>query len=78
MEVECAGACVNAPVLAVNDDYYEDLTPERTIAILNDLKAGRVPKLGPVNRKTCEPVGKPTSLTTPIPEGTGFGVRQDL
>jgi NADH-quinone oxidoreductase subunit E len=41
-EVECLGACVNAPVLQINDDYYEDLDPDRTEALLNILKAGGV------------------------------------
>jgi NADH-quinone oxidoreductase subunit E len=39
-EVECLGACVNAPVLQINDDYYEDLDAERTEALLSGLKAG--------------------------------------
>ena len=78
VEVECAGACVNAPVLAVNDDYYEDLTPEITVKLLNDLKAGIKPKIGPQQgRKGCEPTGKLTSLSSP-PPGPGFKVRADL
>ncbi|RKP07273.1 thioredoxin-like [2Fe-2S] ferredoxin-domain-containing protein [Thamnocephalis sphaerospora] len=78
VEVECAGACVNAPVVSVNDDYYEDLTPESTIKILEALKRGETPKRGPQSgRMNCEPTGKLTSLTTP-PTGPGFGVRKDL
>jgi NADH dehydrogenase (ubiquinone) flavoprotein 2 len=78
VEVECAGACVNAPVLAVNDDYYEDLTPDATIKILNELKSGKIPTPGPVSgRKTCEPLKGLTSLTTE-PTGPGFKVRSDL
>ncbi len=78
VEVECAGACVNAPVMAVNDDYYEDLTPEATIKILNDLKMGKLPPPGPVSgRHSCEPFGEPTSLKEPPPK-PGFGVRADL
>jgi NADH dehydrogenase (ubiquinone) flavoprotein 2 len=38
MEVECLGACVNAPMLQLNDDYYEDLTPETTHKLLNALR----------------------------------------
>ena len=38
-EVECLGACVNAPMMQVNDDYYEDLTPESTHKLLNALRA---------------------------------------
>ncbi|KAJ3111461.1 ndufv2NADH dehydrogenase flavoprotein subunit 2 [Physocladia obscura] len=79
VEVECAGACSNAPVMAVNDDYYEDLTPETTIKILQDLKAGRIPsKLGPQSsRLTSEPITGLTTLTTE-PTGPGFGLQKAL
>ena len=63
VEVECAGACVNAPVLAVNDDYYEDLTPESTVKLLDTLKKGIIPKRGPQSsRSTCEPIKNQTTL----------------
>jgi len=76
--VECLGACVNAPMLQVNDNYYEDLSLDDVDQILNDLKAGRVPKAGPRNgRLACEPAGGLTSLTEP-PPGPGVGVRADL
>lgn len=45
-EVECLGACVNAPVMQINDDYYEDLTSENVVEILKELAAGRKPKNG--------------------------------
>jgi len=45
-EVECLGACVNAPVIQINDDYFEDLTKESFIKILDDLKNGKVVKVG--------------------------------
>ncbi|MGE4350862.1 MAG: NADH-quinone oxidoreductase subunit NuoE [Bdellovibrionales bacterium] len=45
-EVECLGACVNAPVMQINDDYYEDLTPDSAVAILDALARGDTPKLG--------------------------------
>ncbi len=45
-ECECMGACVNAPVVQINDDYYEDLTPESMGKILGELKAGRKPAAG--------------------------------
>eukprot|EP00128_Syssomonas_multiformis_P018733 Colp12_sorted_trinity150504_noHs@16003 len=78
VEVECAGACANAPVLAVNDDYYEDLTPEATVKIIDELKAGRRPQPGPVSgRFAAEPAGGLTSLTSE-PYGPGFKVRADL
>ena len=79
-EVECAGACVNAPVLSVNDDYYEDLTKDDVKKIISELKSGRKPKAGPSQksgRLSCEPAGGLTSLTSE-PRGPGFGVRSDL
>lgn len=45
-EVECLGACVNAPVMQINDDYYEDLTPERVVQIIDALARGEKPKAG--------------------------------
>ncbi|KAJ3412081.1 ndufv2NADH dehydrogenase flavoprotein subunit 2 [Chytridiales sp. JEL 0842] len=79
VEVECAGACANAPVMAINDDYYEDLTSETTIKLLDTLKAGKKPaKLGPQSsRQTSEPITGLTTLTSE-PTGPGFGVRSDL
>lgn len=44
--VECLGACVNAPVVQINDDYFEDLTPENFLKILDNLKAGKPVKIG--------------------------------
>jgi len=77
-EVECLGACVNAPMVQVNDFYYEDLKVDDINEILNDFKAGRIPKPGPRSgRFSCEPAGGLTSLTEP-PKGPGFGVRADL
>ncbi|KFM76843.1 NADH dehydrogenase [ubiquinone] flavoprotein 2, mitochondrial, partial [Stegodyphus mimosarum] len=76
--VECLGACVNAPMIQVNDNYYEDLSLNDVDEILNDLKSGNVPKAGPRSgRLACEPAGGLTSLTEP-PPGPGFGVRSDL
>ena len=46
MEVECLGACVNAPMLQINDDYYEDLDKEKTIEIFNKILKGETPKSG--------------------------------
>ena len=80
VEVECAGACVNAPVIAVNDDYYEDLTPETAKELIRALARGNPPKPGPLGkdaRKSCEPKGGLTTLTG-TPTGPGFGVRADL
>jgi NADH-quinone oxidoreductase subunit E len=65
-EVECLGACVNAPMVQVNFDYYEDLTPESLTRILQDLSAGRSPKPGPqIDRQNSAPIGGPTTLTDP-------------
>ncbi len=64
-EVECIGACVNAPVLQVNDDFYEDMDAERTTALLEALKRGEQPKPGSmIGRQTSAPEGGPTTLTT--------------
>jgi NADH-quinone oxidoreductase subunit E len=65
-EVECLGACVNAPMVQINADYYEDLTPETLTRILNDLAAGRRPKPGPqIDRQNSAPVGGANTLTDP-------------
>jgi NADH-quinone oxidoreductase subunit E len=65
-EVECLGACVNAPMVQISADYYEDLTPESLTRILNDLAAGRTPKPGPqVDRHLSAPVGGEKTLTDP-------------
>ncbi len=65
LEVECLGACCNAPMVQINDDYYEDLTPENFNKLLDDLAAGRPVRIGPQNgRRTSEPEGALTSLTT--------------
>ena len=62
-EVECLGACANAPMVQINDDNYEDLTGESMGAILDALSAGKTPKPGPqIDRQTSCPVGGPTTL----------------
>jgi NADH-quinone oxidoreductase subunit E len=64
LEVECLGACVNAPMMQINDDYYEDLDSGGTAAILDELRAGKTSKTGSqLARFTCEPLGELTSLT---------------
>ena len=63
IEVECLGACVNAPAAQINFDYYEDLTPESLTRILDDLAAGKEVKPGPqVDRQMSAPVGGATTL----------------
>lgn len=62
-EVECLGACSNAPMAQIGKDYYEDLTPERLEWLLDELSAGRVPVPGPQNgRYASEPLSGLTSL----------------
>jgi len=62
-EVECLGACANAPMVQINDDNYEDLTEASMTAILDALAKGEAPKPGPqIDRQTSCPVGGPTTL----------------
>ncbi len=64
IEVECLGACVNAPVAQINYDYYEDLTPVSLGRILDDLASGKQVKPGPqIDRQLSAPLGGPTTLT---------------
>jgi NADH-quinone oxidoreductase subunit E len=64
VEVECLGACVNAPMAQINYDFYEDLTPESFAKILDDLAAGKSVKPGPqIDRQLSAPVGGATTLT---------------
>ncbi|MFT6674641.1 MAG: NADH-quinone oxidoreductase subunit E [Sulfitobacter sp.] len=63
-EVECLGACANAPMAQIGKDYYEDLTRDKLLALLDDLAAGKVPVPGPQNgRYAAEPLSGLTSLT---------------
>jgi NADH dehydrogenase (ubiquinone) flavoprotein 2 len=76
LEVECLGACVNAPMVQINDDYYEDLTPETIVTLLKALKdsstisgydTSKVPRPGPQmeggsQRESCENKAGLTSL----------------
>ncbi|HHI89038.1 MAG TPA: NADH-quinone oxidoreductase subunit NuoE [Hellea balneolensis] len=68
-EVECLGACANAPMVQISnaqgDDYYEDLTPEILEQMLDDLAAGKTLKPGPQNKRfSSEPDGGPLALTS--------------
>jgi len=72
-EVECLGACANAPMVQINDDNYEDLTFETTTAILDALARGEQPKIGPqIDRKTSCPEGGPTTLTEMVSENHDY------
>ncbi|WP_374449452.1 NADH-quinone oxidoreductase subunit NuoE [Stella sp.] len=63
VEVECLGACVNAPILQVNDDFYEDLDGPATERLLESLRRGEVPPMGSVTgRQASAPAGGPTTL----------------
>tara|TARA_R110000824_G_scaffold3234_5_gene15259 strand:- start:15699 stop:16319 length:621 start_codon:yes stop_codon:yes gene_type:complete len=65
LEVECLGACVNAPMVQINADFYEDLDPATLERILADLRDGKDVKPGPQSaRHSSEPLGKLTSLTS--------------
>ena len=62
-EVECLGACVNAPVVQINDDFYEDLDPKKLEWLLDELAAGRVPPHGSqTGRQGSAPDGGPSTL----------------
>ncbi len=62
-EVECLGACVNAPMLQIGDDYFEDLTPETTVKLLDAVARGEKPKPGNQSKRlTSSPEGGFTTL----------------
>ena len=64
-EVECIGACVNAPVLQVDDDFYEDMDTEKVTQLLAALRRGERPPVGSMaGRQRAAPEGGPTTLTT--------------
>jgi NADH-quinone oxidoreductase subunit E len=65
VEVECLGACCNAPMVQIHNDYYEDLDPDNFNRLLDDMAAGRPVRVGSqIGRVNSEPVGGLTSLTT--------------
>jgi NADH-quinone oxidoreductase subunit E len=64
-EVECLGACVNAPIFQVDDDFYEDMDAEKVTELLAALRRGERPAPGSmIGRQTSAPEGGPTTLTT--------------
>jgi len=66
MEVECLGACVNAPMLQIGKDFYEDLDGPKTEALLEAFRRGERPNPGPQNgRHTSEPIGGALTLKDP-------------
>ncbi|WP_428392164.1 complex I 24 kDa subunit family protein [Lichenicoccus sp.] len=65
-EVECLGACANAPMMQINDDYYEDLDGPRTTLLLEALQRGELPKPGSsIGRCASAPIGERTTLLSP-------------
>lgn len=74
-EVECLGACANAPMVQIFKDVYEDLTPEAFDKILAAIGRGAEPKTGSqIGRKTSSPEGAPTTLTEPaLYDGSRLG-----
>jgi NADH-quinone oxidoreductase subunit E len=71
IEVECLGACANAPMAQINDSYYEDLTPERMAEIIDELRAGDDVRVGSqTGRLASAPEGGPQTLLN-VPAQTG-------
>ena len=65
-EVECMGACANAPMAAINDDYYTDLSPDALKTLLDAFRAGKKPAPGSaIDRQGAAPEGGPLTLTDP-------------
>ncbi|HEY9578263.1 MAG TPA: NAD(P)H-dependent oxidoreductase subunit E [Rhizorhapis sp.] len=72
-EVECLGACANAPMVQINDDNYEDLDYDKTVAILDILARGEQPKIGPqIDRQVSCPEGGPTTLKDMVRENHDY------
>ena len=75
-EVECLGACANAPMVQINDDNYEDLTFDSMTAILGDLATGQQPRVGPqLKRQTSCAESGPTSLKEMVKENHDYRSR---
>jgi NADH-quinone oxidoreductase subunit E len=75
LEVECLGACCNAPMVQINNDYYEDLTPASFAQLLDDLRAGKPVKIGPqTSRRSSEPHEAAHTLQDPsLYDGSQLG-----
>jgi NADH-quinone oxidoreductase subunit E len=72
-EVECLGTCANAPMVQINDDNFEDLDYDKTVAILDALARGESPKPGPqIDRQASAPEGGPTSLQAMVGENHDY------
>ena len=78
MEVECLGACVNAPMLQIGKDFYEDLDGPKTEALLEAFRRGETPKAGAGNgRHTSEPEGGALTLKDPQLYNGGYSVKKN-
>ncbi len=75
LEVECLGACCNAPMVQINNDFYEDLTAENFTTLLNDMRAGKPVTIGSqIGRKSSEPVtGQQTLQDNALYDGSAVG-----
>lgn len=72
-EVECLGVCANAPMVQINDDNYEDLDYDRTIAVLESLAKGEQPQVGSqTGRRASCPEGGPTTLKEMVTENHDY------
>jgi NADH-quinone oxidoreductase subunit E len=72
-EVECLGACANAPMVQINDDNYEDLTFETTTAVIDALASGRNPRAGSqIGRQASVPEGGPSTLPEMVHENHDY------
>ena len=72
-EVECLGTCANAPMVQINDDNFEDLDYDKTVAILDALARGESPKPGPqIERQASAPEGGPTTLQAMVGENHDY------
>jgi NADH-quinone oxidoreductase subunit E len=72
-EVECLGVCANAPMVQINDDNYEDLDYDRTLAVIDALAKGETPKPGStIGRQTSAPEGGPSTLTAMVGENHDY------
>ena len=77
-EVECLGACVNAPMVMIGKDTYEDLTPDNFGKVLDGFESGQPPKPGPqAGRQFAAPQGGPRVLKDIDAPATGHGAVQE-
>jgi len=77
MEVECLGACCNAPMLQINDDYYEDMTAESLAQLLDDLKNGRDVKRGSQTGREASAQAGGRHVLKEMPAYSGSGILRE-